>query len=52
MAIMVEGEFRRNPAVAGSGFSALEWGRLKLWVIGHVGKGIFPMGFEAEVGSR
>ena len=46
--IMMEGEFRRNPAVAGSGSSALECGRLKLWVIGLLGNGILFMGLEPQ----
>ena len=32
--IKMEGGFPRNPAVAGSGSSALECGRSKVWVIG------------------
>jgi hypothetical protein len=41
-----EGRFWRNPAVAGSGSSALECGRLKLWVIGLLRNGILFMGLE------
>jgi hypothetical protein len=44
--MMDEGRFRRNPAVAGSGSSALECGRLKLWLIGLLRNGIVFMGLE------
>ena len=37
--MMMEGGFRRNRQ---SGSSALECGRLKLWVIGLLGKGFRP----------
>ncbi len=43
--IMMEGEFRRNRQ---SGSSALECGRLKLWVIGLLGNGILFMGLEPQ----
>ena len=46
VAIMMEGGFRRNPAVAGSGSSALECGHLKLRVIGLLRNGILFMGLE------
>jgi len=45
---MMEGGFRRNPAVAGSGSSALECGRLRLWAIGLLGKGILFIGLEPQ----
>jgi len=41
--IMMESGFRRNRQ---SGSSALECGRLKLWVIGLLGNGILFMGLE------
>jgi hypothetical protein len=41
-----EGRFRRNPALAGSGSSALECGRLKLWVIGLLRNEILFTGLE------
>jgi hypothetical protein len=41
--IMREGRFRRNRR---SGSSALECGRLKLWVIGLLRNGILFMGLE------
>jgi hypothetical protein len=44
--IMMEGRFRRDPAVAGSGSSALECGHLKLWGIGLLRNGILSMGLE------
>jgi hypothetical protein len=42
--MMMEGGFRRDPAVAGSGSSALECGRSKVWVIGLLRNGIPLMG--------
>ena len=46
--IMMESGFQRNPALAGSGSSALECGRLKLWVIGLVGNGFLFMGLAPQ----
>jgi hypothetical protein len=45
---MMESGFRRNPALAGSGSSALECGRLKLWVIGLLGNGFLFMGLAPQ----
>ena len=45
---MMESGFRRNPAVAGSGSSALECGRLKLCVIGLLGNGFLFMGLAPQ----
>jgi hypothetical protein len=44
--MMMEGRFRRNPALAGSGSSALECGRLKVWVINLLKNWILFMGLE------
>ena len=44
--MMMEGRFRRNPALAGSGSSALECGRLDSWVIGLLRNRIIFIGLE------